>query len=331
MSMKRSPLLLSLLAVGLIASPSVFAEPETLAREQAPFTADAYRDAVAWSSYDTRTKRYRLRVLRAGRDASPPIATSARNFDVDLGPLPNSNDGIGAVYSRCDSRDTNCDVFMVDLQTGSERRVTEVSSPDRDERQPSLYRNVISFSRTASRGRELVYLRFFDRAKSLRQAVPDGRGTVAATELGNGADLAYTWTSVRGEFRTQYLYRVQGNGRLERVARVGSGGLSQGRITAPSWAGGALYFARTNSGSGQGNRVYRYSSGRRAYASAQGRPSYRSLVYQRANRFITAESLDFDLCTGNINDPPELSTCLLRRTDPLTFTPVDGREVNRGR
>ena len=241
-------------------TPGASAAPETLAQESAPFTADAYRDAVAWSAYNTDTKRYRLRVLLGGRELPLTIPTSARNFDVDLGPLANSNDGIGAVYSRCDARDTNCDIFLLDLETGNERRVTEVSSTNRDERQPSLHRNVISFSRSESRNRELVYLRFLDRTKSLRQAVPEGRGTVAATELGNGADLAYTWTSIRGEFRTQYLYRVQGNGRLERVARVGSGGLSQGRITAPSWAGGGLYFARTNSGSGQGNRVYRYLS-----------------------------------------------------------------------
>jgi len=299
---------------------------ETLAQEAAPFTADSYRDAVAWSSYDAQTRAYRLRVLRDGRELDlGAVATNPRAFDVDLGPLGTSNDGVGAVYSRCDATNRNCDIFLLDLQTGAERRVSEVSSSDQDERVPSLYRNSISFSRTASRGRELVYLRFLDRGASLRQNVPAGRGTVAATELGNSAkSLAYVWTSVRGEFRTQYLYRVQGNGRLERVARAGSGGLSQGRILSPSWAAGSLYFGRTNSGSGQGNRIYRYASGRRAYAAAQGKPSYRSVTYASGNRFVTAESLDFDLCTANGDDPPERSTCLLRRSDPLTFTDVSG-------
>lgn len=320
--MPRLPLLLALGAILLTASDARAAE--TLAQEAAPFTADAYRDAVAWSSYDPDTRRYRLRVLRDGRELDlGAVASNPQTFDVDLGPLGTSNDGIGAVYSRCDPGGRNCDVFLLDLQTGRERRVTEVSSTTQDERQPSLYRNSISFSRTASRGRELVYLRLLGESRSRRQAVPDGRGTVAATELGNATRLAYTWTSIRGEFRTQYLYRVQGNGRLERVARAASGGLSQGRIVTPSWAGLALYFGRTNSGSGQGNRIYRYAIGRRVYAAAQARPSLRSVTYVSANRFITAESLDFDLCQGNASDPPERSTCLLKRTDPLSFTEAE--------
>ncbi len=321
--MKRWAPLLVAIAAGLLA-PSALAEPETLAREQAPFTADAYRDAVAWSSFDTRAKRFRLRVLRNGRELPLTIASSPTAFDVDLGPLGTSDAGIGAVYSRCDDTGHGCDIFLLDLQTGAERRVTEVSSSDRDERVPSLYRNSISFSRTAGGGRELVYLRLLGESRSRRQNVPAGRGTVAATELGSATRLAYTWSSIRGEFLTQFLYRVQGNGRLERVARAGSGGLSQGRIVTPSWAGLALYFGRTNSGSGQGNRIYRYAIGRGAYAAAHGKPSYRSVTYVSANRFVTAESLDFDLCTGNGDDPPERSTCLLRRSDPLTFTEVSG-------
>jgi len=321
--MKRWAPLLVAIAAGLLA-PSALAEPETLAREQAPFTADAYRDAVAWSSFDTRAKRFRLRVLRDGRELPLTIASSPTAFDVDLGPLGTSNADVGAVYSRCDDTGHGCDIFLLDLQTGAERRVTEVSSTDRDEHDPSLFRSSISFARSAGGGRELVYLKLLGESRSRRQDVPAGRGTVAATELGSATRLAYTWSSVRGEFRTQFLYRVQGNGRLERVARAGSGGLSQGRIVTPSWAGLALYFGRTNSGSGKGNRIYRYAIGRRAYAAAQGKPSYRSVTYVSANRFVTAESLDFDLCTGNRDDPPERSTCLLRRSDPLTFTEVSG-------
>jgi hypothetical protein len=321
--MRRLLLLVALGTIPFAASDARAAE--TLAQEAAPFTADAYRDAVAWSSYDADTRRYRLRVLRNGRELTlPGLATSARPFDVDLGPLPDLRDGIGAVYSRCEARAASCDIFLLDLQTQRERRVDEVSSTDRDEHDPSLYRNSISFARTAGGGREVVYLRLLGESRSRRQAVPAGRGTVAATELGSATRLAYTWSSIRGEFRTQFLYRVQGNGRLERVARAGSGGLSQGRIVTPSWAGLALYFGRTNSGSGQGNRIYRYAIGRRAYAAAQGKPSYRSVTYVSANRFVTAESLDFDLCTGNGDDPPERSTCLLRRSDPLTFTEVSG-------
>ncbi len=322
--MRRASLLPALaLTASLLFVPSAGAA-ETLAQEQAPFTADAYRDAVAWSSYDTHTRQYRLRVLRAGREVPLDIPTRGQPFDVDLGPLGASNDGVGAVYSRCLANGRGCDIYLLDLQTGIERRVTEASSTDRDEHDPSLFRDSISFARSAGGGRELVYLRRLGESRSRRQDVPAGRGTVAATELGSATRLAYTWSSIRGEFRTQFLYRVQGNGRLERVARAGSGGLSQGRIVTPSWAGLALYFGRTNSGSGKGNRIYRYAIGRRAYAAAQGKPSYRSVTYVSANRFVTAESLDFDLCTGNGDDPPERSTCLLRRSDPLTFTEVSG-------
>lgn len=260
-------------------------------------------------------------VLRAGRQVDVRIAPSSRPFDVDLGPLPAGN-ATGAVYSRCRVDDRDCDVYLLDLQTGDERLLTEVSTSSRSERHPSLRRNVIAFARSADGARDVVYVRYLDQERSRRQAVPAGRGRVLDTELGNGGNLAYVWSARSQGFGAQYLYRVMGDGRLERVIRAASGGANFARVLSPSWAYGALYFARTNAGSGMGNRIYRYVSGRGAYAAAPGTARYESVAYAGKNRFVVAESLGGE-CKVNANDPPERSACRLGRTDPLTFAGVD--------
>ena len=84
-SMKPIAALVALLALALAATPA--AAEERLAVEPAPFTADAYGDVIAWSSYDTVAKTLlaaaaaRRPAHRAGRRAlrrSRSTSTSAR-------------------------------------------------------------------------------------------------------------------------------------------------------------------------------------------------------------------------------------------------------------
>ena len=94
--MKAIAALIVLLALATGAAPA--AAEERLAVESAPFSADAYGDVIAWSSYDAATKTYRLRLLRAGLLVEPAVASSPAAFDLDVGPGPDGAPLV--VYAR---------------------------------------------------------------------------------------------------------------------------------------------------------------------------------------------------------------------------------------
>ena len=85
--MKPLATLIALLALAAGAAPA--AAEQRLATESAPFTADAYGNVIAWSSYDAATKTYALRVLRGSAPVdTSAVAASAQPFDLDVGPGP---------------------------------------------------------------------------------------------------------------------------------------------------------------------------------------------------------------------------------------------------
>src|SRR4051812_46494458 len=108
----------AVLAAAMLVPSAADAAPELLAREAAPFTADARGRVVAWSSFDPASHMYRLKLLRDGVVTAPAIAPQGRPFDVDLGRAPGG--GVGAVYSRCadDTRLRGCDVYLLDVADG---------------------------------------------------------------------------------------------------------------------------------------------------------------------------------------------------------------------
>ena len=146
--MKPIAALVALLALALGAAPA--AAEERLAVESAPFTADAYGDVIAWSSYDAGGEDL-LAAAAARRAAAstPAVETSGKPFDLDVGPGPDGAPLV--VYAR------HGDLFQFDPATGLEQPLAEVNTKG-IESSPSLHRIALAFVRQVHR-KPVVYLR----------------------------------------------------------------------------------------------------------------------------------------------------------------------------
>lgn len=147
------PLTLFALLAALCA-PAVASADDAVAELTRATPIAAYGGALAWSDYDAATQRYRL-VVRRGDVSSPARArTSARAFDVSLG--PDVRGRVVALYTRCRTAargrtaERDCDVYRYDLRTRRESRLGSVSSPAFDEAWPAQWRDRIAVARRAS-------------------------------------------------------------------------------------------------------------------------------------------------------------------------------------
>src|SRR3954466_6549199 len=138
-------------------APAAHAAPTTIATEQRATPVAAWAGTVAWSSYDPATNDYHLVVSRnGGAPQRLPVAPSADAFDVDLG--TNRNGSTYAVYSRCttpaaaNSVPTGCDLYRLSAASGVEQRLASLSSPEWDEREPTIFRGQIAFIRNETHG-----------------------------------------------------------------------------------------------------------------------------------------------------------------------------------
>jgi hypothetical protein len=315
--MKPIAALIALLALALGAAPA--AAEERLAVELAPFTADAYGDVIAWSSYDGGAKAYRLRLLRDGRPVEPVVATSSTPFDLDVGPGPDGAPLV--VYARAG------DLFQYDPATGLEQPLAEVNTPN-VERSPSIHRSALGFVRRVH-GRPAVYVR--KDGDTRRQPRPRYRHTLAVDGLelsARGLFVTYRTDIVRTCCTRATLYRVVG-GRLRHVFAVGSGGANFGQIVTPTVFGPNVFFGRTNNGSGQGNRLFRYDVRSRKLFSARGTSRAVSLTW-RGDRFLMSRNSAG--CQGAPDiDPTATRSCELVLTDPTRFTRAARADQRRTR
>jgi hypothetical protein len=303
--MKSIAALIALLALALGASPA--AAEERLALESAPFTADAYGDLIAWSSYDAGTKTYSLRLLRGRQPVSPAVETSSKPFDLDVGPGPDGAPLV--VYAR------HGDLFQFDPAAGLEQPLAEVNTKG-IESAPSLHRSALAFVRQVHR-KPVVYLR--KGGDTRRQPRPRFKKTLAVDGLelsARGLFVTYRTDIVPTCCTRATLYRVAG-GKLRRVFWVGSGGANFGRIVTPTVFGRSLYFGRANEGSGQGNNLFRFDLRTRRLFAARGTSRAMSLTW-RGDRFLMTR--DTDGCAGALaGDPLPAATCELVVTDPIAF------------
>jgi hypothetical protein len=91
---------------------------------------------------------------------------------------------------------------------------------------------------------------------------------------------------------------------------------------------GDLYFGRTNDGSGQGNRFFRYDLRSRKLSSARGTSRALSLTW-RGDRFLISRDSNGCECPPGA-DPTATASCELLLTDPIRFTRAS-RDVRRTR
>ncbi|MGI8623167.1 MAG: hypothetical protein ACR2NB_06695 [Solirubrobacteraceae bacterium] len=114
-------------------------------------------------------------------------------------------------------------------------------------------------------------------------------------------------------------------GRDQVLAHANSGGLNDASITKPSYTGepASFVWARTNSGSGTGNRIVRYTLRTGAFSYAQGSPRYASTAWVN-DRLGAAISAAIDATTIDTDGKNEcrdagVELCRVAYTGPLSF------------
>jgi hypothetical protein len=322
-------LALAALACAVLA-PAAHAAPTTIATELRATPVAAWGGTVAWSTYDATTNDYHLVVSRnGGAPQRLPVAPSANAFDLDLG--TNRSGSTYAVYSRCatpatDSRPpTGCDLYRLSLTSGVETRLDTLSSPMWDEREPTIFRGEIAFIRTETHGGATKDV------LRIGNTTSGSRGTTALVKLNRlagaltdpelGASrLAYIRADRRGVTRAVHVRTLKAGGSDKVVYTARSGGANAANIAGLSLSdtAGSFMWARTNLGSGTGNRVVRYtiSSGRLAYALGSSRWQSSAWASQALGLAVVADPSSTGTCSDNINVP---GACTVQLTGPLRF------------
>jgi hypothetical protein len=313
-----------------VLAPAAGAAPTTISTEAQATSVAAWAGTVVWSTFDAATNDYHLVVSRNG--AAPqrlPVAPGANAFDVDLG--TNRSGSTYAVYSRCttpatqNTPPTGCDLYRLSIASGVETKLDTLSSPTWDEREPTIFRGEIAFIRNETHGgRNEDVLRIGNTtsgAKGTTALVVRNRlgGSLQDPELSAGR-LAYVQSNRNGTVRDVHVRTLKAGGSDKQVYRAKSGGANFANITGPSLSDTAasFFWARTNQGSGTGNRVVRYTikDGKLAYALGSSRWQYTSWASQALGMAVVNDPSATGSCSGNINVP---GACLVQLTGPLRF------------
>ena len=248
---KTSLIALALTGAALITSS---AGAVTLSVEQAPTRVAAWDGTIMWSRLDPATGRYQLLKSLDGARATP-VAVAQRTggpFDIDLG---TGRDGATtAVYSR------GGDLYRLAVDSGIEQKLNRLSSPTRVERDPTIQRGYIAFIRRDGGRDQLRIGRTTGSSHGSRLVVK--KRSIVSAELGN-RHVAYvesvSFKDFGGERRVHVRQLASGADRV--VYRARSGGANFANVTRPAYiaAPEAFVWARTNLGSGRGNRLVRYT------------------------------------------------------------------------
>jgi hypothetical protein len=320
--------LAALIAAAL--APAARAAPTTIATEQRATQVAGWAGTVAWSSFDPATNDYHLVVSRNG--AAPqrlPVAPSANAFDVDLG--TNRSGSTYAVYSRCTTPATNsrpptdCDLYRLSLASGVEQKLDSLSSPTWDERDPTIFRGEIAFIRNETHGG------LNEDVLRIGNTTSGSRGTTALVKLHrlagtlqdpelSASRVAYIRTDRSGATRDVHVRTLKAGGSDKLVYHARSGGANFANVTGPSLSDTAVSFfwARTNQGSGTGNRIVRYSitTGKLSYALGSSRYQYAAWASQALGMAVMFDPSSTGSCSANVNQP---GACTVQLTGPLRF------------
>lgn len=303
--------LLTAAVTGAVLAPGAAAQgaPTTLAAEAAPTLVAAWDDTVMWSRLDPATKTYSL-VRSVGGAAAVPVGVPARAdapFDIDLG--TNRSGATYAVYTR------DGDIYRLNVARGVETKIEKLSSPTHAERDPTIQRGEIAFVRRSG-GRD--ELRIGNATRGSRLLVRTR--SIPGAELGT-SHVAYVRT-LPAEFREVRVHiRNIRTGADRMVYRAKSGGANAADVTRPTFVArpAGFLWARTNTGSGTGNRLVRYTLRGARLSYAQGRPFFNSTAWAGgALGAITASSLDNGDSQGACVDATT-NHCRVEFTGPLEF------------
>lgn len=314
-NLRTSILAVALTGAVLAPASAAHGAPRQLATESAPTPVAAAEGIVMWSRFDPVTKQYTLVKSLAG-GAAVPVGVAARGdgpFDIDLG--TNRSGRAFAVYTR------DGDIYRLNVAAGTETKIDRLSSPTLAESSPTIQRGQIAFIRR-NRGRDELRIgdttsgskgsRLLVRKRTLRLAEL-GTKHVAYVETGPGP------ISDEGSLRLRIRNLRTGADRL--VYRATSGGANFANITRPSYvfSPAGFLWARTNQGSGRGNRIVMYTLRGSKLAYAQGSPFYTSTAWAGgALGAVTASALAGGETQGACVDAAT-NYCKIEVTGPLSF------------
>jgi hypothetical protein len=234
-------------------------------------------------------------------------------FDIDLG--TNRSGGTYAVYTR------DGDIYRLAVHTGVETKIEKLSSPTMAERDPTIQRGEIAFIRR-NRGRdELRIGNTTGASRGSRLLVR--RRSILKPELGL-KHVVYVVTSpgpISDEGTQSVRIRNLRTGAERQIYRAVSGGANAANVTRPTYvaAPDAFLWARTNNGSGAGNRFVRYTLRGARLTYAKGSPRYNSTAWAGAALgAATATSISGEETPGACTDVG-VAFCRVELTGPLTF------------
>lgn len=302
--------LLTIGVLGAVLAPASAAQAATvLSTEQAPTPVAAWHGTAMWSQLDPATGGFRL-VQSTDGGAPATVAVPERSggpFDIDLG--TNRSGATYAVYTR------DGDLYRLNVASGAETKITKLSSPNLAERDPTIQRGKIAFIRREGGFDQLRVGDTTSGSKGSRLIVK--KRSITGAELGI-RQVAY----VEGSGASELVHiRNLRTGSDRVVYHATSGGANDAGVTRPTYGDDfdGFLWARTNQGSGRGNRLVRYrlATGRLSYA--QGSPRYASTAWAGAQlgaaTFSTLEGgLEGDVCQDGQDQ-----YCQVALTGPLSF------------
>jgi hypothetical protein len=274
MNRLRNTLAIAAVAGAALATASAAqAVPTPIGPELAPTRVAAWNGTAMWSHYDPATKTYALMTsVDGGAPSAVPVARrSGGPFDIDLG--TNRSGATYAVYTR------DGDIYRLSAATGAETKISKLSSPTLAERDPTIQRGRIAFIR---RDAGFDQLRIGDTTTGSKgSTLVVRKKTIVSAELGT-SHVAYV-EALPGGFGSELDVHIRNLAtRTDRlVYRARSGGANGANVTRPTYVDSPQGFiwARTNHGSGAGNRVIRYTLHGSKLTYAQGITFYTSTAW----------------------------------------------------
>jgi hypothetical protein len=264
---RTSLLTAAVAAAALTPAAAAQAAPTPLSVEAGPTRVAAHDGTVMWSRLDPATGTYSL-VKSIGGAPPTNVAVAPRSngpFDIDLG--TNRSGATYAVYTRDDG-----DIYRLSVATGSEVKVSKLSSATLVERDPTIMRGEIAFIRR-DRGYDQLRIGNTSSASKGSRLLVKHRSIVNA-EL-SITHVAYTVTGpgpISDNGTRSIHVRNLRIGADQQVYRAVSGGANYANTTRPTYVTSPQGFmwVRTNQGSGTGNRFVSYTLRGSKLAYARG-------------------------------------------------------------
>jgi hypothetical protein len=266
-----------------------------------------------WSRLDAATGTYQL--VQSVDGAAPTLVGVPQRdgaFDVDLG--SNRSGSTYAVYTRAG------DVYRLNPRTGVERKLAQLSSPDRAERKPTIQDGRIAFLRRVGGMDELRIGDTTSGAKGTRLLLQ--HKVIQSIELGA---KHVAWIDRVATLAPSSRQRVHINGlatgKDRLVYSAGSGGASFSVVTKPSFTadGASFLWARSRIGTA-GSRIVKYTPRTGGLSYAQGTPHYASVAWVSDELgAVVSTSLIARLGTEDECVDANAAYCSIEYTGPLSF------------